>query len=151
MVNIGLSVVASVGLTLEQANAGANTGVVCTSTTTGTESRIFVEGRGYFRDMARGRLSGDSDGYVKVLAQVRRCFSIHLPRTCPSYTSTQYTLSIYPLIHPLNTRSQRTHLIYPLTHPLTYFCSRLSTIDPNTWSTYIPCNHWGSYHWRRGQ
>ena len=84
MVNIGLSVVASVGLTLEQANAGANTGVVCTSiTTNGTEIRIFVEGRGYFRDMARGRLSGDSDGYVKVLAQVRRYFSIHQPLTYP--------------------------------------------------------------------
>ena len=143
--------IASVGLTLEQAIAGANTGVVCTSTTTGTESCIFVEGRGYFRDMARGRLSGDSDGYVKVLAQVWRYFSIHQSITCPLNTSSQYTLSIYPLIHPLNTRSQRTLLIHPLIHPLTYFGSRLSTIDTSTWTTYIPCNHWGSHYRRRSQ
>lgn len=31
-----------------------------------------VEGRAYFRDMARGRLSGDKDGFLKIVASIER-------------------------------------------------------------------------------
>ena len=49
--------IASVGTTLAQAEA--------------TEPRErLVEGRAYFKDMARGRLSGDSQGYVKIIARI---------------------------------------------------------------------------------
>ena len=49
--------IASVGTTLAQAQA--------------TEPRErLVEGRAYFKDMARGRLSGDSQGFVKIIARI---------------------------------------------------------------------------------
>ena len=49
--------IASVGTTLAQAQV--------------SEPRErLVEGRAYFKDMARGRLSGDSQGYVKIVARI---------------------------------------------------------------------------------
>jgi NAD(P) transhydrogenase len=57
--------IASVGLTLEAAEQGADTGVY----TPPNQPRRFVEGRGFFKDTARGRLT-DSGGFVKILAQV---------------------------------------------------------------------------------
>jgi NAD(P) transhydrogenase len=49
--------IASVGATLKQAQK--------------IEPRDkLVEGRAYFKDMARGRLSGDSQGYVKIIAKI---------------------------------------------------------------------------------
>ena len=51
--------IASVGLTSEQAKAKY-------------PSDAIVEGYGYFKDMARGRLNGDMEGYLKVVARKSR-------------------------------------------------------------------------------
>ena len=51
--------IAAVGLTLAQALVLARNDKVKDS---------IVQGYGYFKDLARGRLSGDLDGYVKVIA-----------------------------------------------------------------------------------
>ena len=48
--------IASVGVTLAQASVD--------------KSKLIVEGRAFFKDMARGRLSGDSQGYVKIVARM---------------------------------------------------------------------------------
>lgn len=59
--------IASVGLTYAQAIARLP--VLKDGQEHGHDSRL-IEGRGYFKDMARGRLSGDSQGYVKIVARV---------------------------------------------------------------------------------
>ena len=53
--------IASVGLTIDQAKAKS---LKC------GQSDEYIEGRAYFKDMARGRLSGDSQGYVKIIARL---------------------------------------------------------------------------------
>ena len=41
------------------------------------KSKLLVEGRAFFKDMARGRLSGDSQGYVKIVARMdAKCHAI---------------------------------------------------------------------------
>jgi NAD(P) transhydrogenase len=64
--------IASVGLTFEQATASVLSRVV-----PGNPAGQLVEGRAYFKDMARGRLSGDSQGFVKIIARVdAKCHTI---------------------------------------------------------------------------
>ena len=52
--------ISSVGLTIDQADKiyGANV------------NYKVVQGYGYFKDMARGRLSGDTQGYLKIITVV---------------------------------------------------------------------------------
>lgn len=56
--------IAAVGLTSEQAKAKY--------ASHGDGDGDIVEGYGYMKDMARGRLSGDMDGYLKVVARKER-------------------------------------------------------------------------------
>ena len=62
--------IASVGLSFAQ--AAARLPVQRGGNDRGQEEaeHRLIEGRAYFKDMARGRLSGDSQGYVKIVARV---------------------------------------------------------------------------------